>query len=177
MGQQSRAAATHHRPLLAWTSYAGPSHPVLGPCSSGSPSSWPGTAWLCRAPQPAHRTWPPPGLSARPRSWRDSCEQQGKGPALSPVAEASFRIGHVLPSCAGLRKMTIWEERGQAVSERELRIRAHGNRSEKGYSCAPHCEGVTPCAGTTPASGPPLSCSAHGSPCVPVCPGRCEEGR
>lgn len=47
---------------------------------------------------------------------------------------------------------------------------------QRSVTGAPPCGRVTPCAGTTPASGPPLSCSAHGSPCAPACPGRFEEG-
>ena len=59
-GQQSRGATSHHSPLLAWTSYAGPTHPVLEPCSTGVPSSLPGAAWLI-SPSVFDRTGPPPG--------------------------------------------------------------------------------------------------------------------
>ena len=56
----------------------------------------------------------------------------GQGPCPLPLAEASFRKGHSLPSGAGLRKMTIWEEKGRAVSEWGLRIGGHGNHSKEG---------------------------------------------
>lgn len=78
VGQQHRGATTHHSPLLAWTSYAGPSRPVLGPCSSRAPSFWLGTTWLSWLPQNMASS-----RALRPRSWRGCWEHQGGGPALS----------------------------------------------------------------------------------------------
>ena len=66
--------------------------------------------------------------------------------------------------------------RGRAVSKAGSWGRGPWQPLQRSVTGAPQRGRVTPCAGTTPASGPPLSCSAHGSPCAPACPGRFEEG-
>lgn len=149
------------QPFIA-LDYTGPTHPVL------EPGSWPGATWLLPAPQPAHEHGllqsPQPGQKLQGQL---GAPEQGALP-LAPHAEAGFGEGHSLPSAAGPKEKDDVGKEGRAVSESGAWDQGQWQLLLRGK--------VTPCADTIPASGPPPSCSAHGSPCVPACPGLCEEG-